>query len=136
MASQGVLQGEPLLAALSEAMVAMHERYYGREPATAKSLMMGDDLLACVLGGVYTDVEKTLIRSSKRPRFRRPAAPFRRRCNGNSSRSSSGSAAAGCWRLSPTNIVGPDLEIELFVLSREDNEPTSGVRVDAGWPGR
>ena len=22
---------------------------------------MGDDLLACVLGGVYTDVEKTLI---------------------------------------------------------------------------
>lgn len=23
--------------------------------------MMGDDLLACVLGGVYTDVEKTMI---------------------------------------------------------------------------
>lgn len=23
--------------------------------------MLGDDLLACVLGGVYTDVEKTMI---------------------------------------------------------------------------
>ena len=61
MASQATLHGEPLLAAVSEAMVSMHERYHGRAPATAKSLMMGDDLLACVLGGVYTDVEKTLI---------------------------------------------------------------------------
>jgi hypothetical protein len=61
MGPEGALYGESLLAAVSEAMVAMHGRYHGPVPATAKSLMMGDDLLACVLGGVYTDVEKTLI---------------------------------------------------------------------------
>ena len=42
-------------------MVALHERYHHRAPVTAKTLMLGDDLLACVLGGVYTDVEKTMI---------------------------------------------------------------------------
>ena len=42
-------------------MVALHERYHHRAPVTAKTLLLGDDLLACVLGGVYTDVEKTMI---------------------------------------------------------------------------
>ena len=28
---------------------------------TAKTQLLGDDLLVCVLGGVYTDVEKTMI---------------------------------------------------------------------------
>jgi hypothetical protein len=37
------------------------ERYHHRQPVTAKTLMLGDDLLACVLSGVYTDVEKTMI---------------------------------------------------------------------------
>jgi hypothetical protein len=30
MSSEGVLRGEPLLAAVSEAMVSMHERYHSR----------------------------------------------------------------------------------------------------------
>jgi uncharacterized protein YbcI len=58
--------GEPVLAAVTEAMVASHERYHHRKPATAKSLMLGDDLLACVLSGVYTDVEKTMIELQKK----------------------------------------------------------------------
>ena len=41
--------------------VAFHERSHLRQPVTAKTLMLGGDLLACVLGGVYTDVEKTTI---------------------------------------------------------------------------
>ena len=55
------LSGEDLLQAVTDAMVALHERYHHRKPVTAKTLMLGDDLLACVLGGVYTDVEKTMI---------------------------------------------------------------------------
>ena len=76
MAGNHALHDETVSAAVTEAMVAMHERYYGRAPAAAKSLMMGDDLLACVLGGVYPEVEKTMIEL---------AAPFRRRCNVGSS---------------------------------------------------
>ena len=52
------LEGTALLAAVSDAMVALHERYHQRAPVTAKAQLMGDDLLVCVLGDVYTDVEK------------------------------------------------------------------------------
>lgn len=49
-ASHDALPGGRVLEEVSAAMVAMHERYHGRAPAAAKSLWMGDDLLACVLG--------------------------------------------------------------------------------------
>ena len=42
-------------------MVGFHQRYYHRKPVTAKTMLLGDDLIACVLAGVYTDVEKTMI---------------------------------------------------------------------------
>lgn len=45
-------EGDELLAAVTEAMVELHRRYYHRKPVTAKTRMLGDDLLACVLGGV------------------------------------------------------------------------------------
>ena len=55
------LRGDALLAGVTAAMVALHERYHHRAPVTAKTQLLGDDLLACVLGGIYTDVEKTMI---------------------------------------------------------------------------
>ena len=51
----GPLDGDALLDAVTEAMSALHQRYYHRAPGTTTSRMMGPDLLACVLGGVYTD---------------------------------------------------------------------------------
>ena len=60
-APQPVLTGDALLVAVTEAMVALHQRYHKRAPVTAKTQLLGGDLLACVLGGVYTDVEKTMI---------------------------------------------------------------------------
>src|SRR5580700_7559762 len=55
------LTGDALLVAVTEAMIALHERYHHRAPVTAKTLMLGGDLIACVLGGVYTTVEQTMI---------------------------------------------------------------------------
>ena len=55
------LRGDPLLAAVTDAMVSLHERYYHRAPVTAKTLLLSEEVLICVLGGIYTDVEKTLI---------------------------------------------------------------------------
>ena len=52
---------DELLVAVTEVMVALHERYHHRTPVTAQTLLLDDELLACVLGGVYTDVEKTMI---------------------------------------------------------------------------
>jgi|GEM_PF-1324961 len=55
------LTGDVLLGAVTNVMVAFHQRYHHRRPVTAKTQLLGDDLLVCVLGGVYTDVEKTMI---------------------------------------------------------------------------
>jgi uncharacterized protein YbcI len=49
------------LEAVNEAMIAIHERYHGRRPVSARTQMMGEDMLACLLGDPYTDVEKTMI---------------------------------------------------------------------------
>jgi hypothetical protein len=44
------LTGDALLVAVTNAMVAFHERYYHRVPVAAKSLLLDDELLVCVLG--------------------------------------------------------------------------------------
>ena len=57
-APETALTGDALLVAATDAMVALHKPYHHRAPVTAKTTLLGGDLLACVLGGVYTDVEK------------------------------------------------------------------------------
>jgi hypothetical protein len=52
---QSSLTGDVLLAAVTDAMVALHERHHHRAPVTAKTSMIGDDLLVCMLGGVYIE---------------------------------------------------------------------------------
>jgi len=60
-AESALLSGDALLAAITDAMVALHLRYYHRVPTSARTLFLEDDLVACTLTGVYTDVEKTMI---------------------------------------------------------------------------
>jgi uncharacterized protein YbcI len=117
MASRSPLAGDELLAAVTEHMAALHTRYHGRPPATATTRMMGDDLLACVLGGVYSDIEKTLIeldrtslvhevRSAFQEAMRERFVPEIERLSGRQVDS-----------FVSTHSVGPDLEIELFFLA-------------------
>jgi uncharacterized protein YbcI len=61
LAERRPLSGDKLLFAVTEAMVVLHQRYHHRSPLRAKSQMLSDDLLACVFGRIYTDVEKTMI---------------------------------------------------------------------------
>jgi uncharacterized protein YbcI len=115
--SERPLGGESLLAAVSDAMASLHEQYHGRVPVTAKTLMMGDDLLACVLGGVYTDVEKTMIELQRTTTVQETRSIFQQAMQGR--------FIAVVERLSGRRVlafisnqhVGPDLEIELFVLA-------------------
>ena len=60
-APDAALTGDALLVAVTDAMVALHQHYHHRKPVSAKTTLLGGDLLACVMGGVYTDVEKTMI---------------------------------------------------------------------------
>ena len=108
--------GDALLAAVTEAMVGLHERYHHRSPASAHTQLIDDELLACVMGGVYTNLEKTMIELEQRVVVRETRSTFQ---------SAMRETFVGeVQRLSGRHVrafmsqshVGPDLEVELFLL--------------------
>ena len=111
------LTGEALLAAVTDAMVALHERYHHRAPVTAKTLMLGDDLIACVLGGVYTDVEKTLIELERAPVVKENRSAFQMAMEHRFVEAVERLSGRRVMHFISSHHVGPDLEIELFFLA-------------------
>ena len=113
------LTGEPLLEAITDAMVALHLRYHGRVPATAETHLLGRDLLACRLGGIYTDVEKTMIELQRTREVhdtrREFQAATRHRFIEVVERLSGRTVTA----FISNYHVGPDLAVELFLLEPE-----------------
>jgi uncharacterized protein YbcI len=119
------LSGEELLFGVTEAMVVLHQRYYHRTPVSAKTQMLGDDLLACVLGGVYTDVEKTMIELERAPIVKDTRSAFQNAMQHkfvDAVQSLSGRAVVS---FISNSHVGPDMEIELFMLGPQMS-PTVG----------
>lgn len=113
----GPLAGDALLDAVTDAMVALHLRYHGRVPATARTTLMGGDLLSCVLGGIYTEVEKTLIEidgphgvHATRQRFQDTIRP---KLMGTIERLSGRQVVS----FISNYHVGPDVAVELFLLA-------------------
>jgi len=98
-------------------MVALHERYHHRVPVTAKTRMLGDDLLVCVLGGVYTDVEKTMIELQRSTIVQETRSAFQtamqRRFIDQVERITGREVLA----FISNHHVGPDIEVEVFMLT-------------------
>jgi uncharacterized protein YbcI len=121
------LTGDALLVAVTKAMVAFHERYHHRAPVTAKTLLLGGDLLVCVLGGVYTDVEKTMIELQRAPIVHETRSAFQTAMQHR--------FIAAIERLSGRKVltfmsdhhVGPDIEVELFILTPQETPKPCAV---------
>jgi uncharacterized protein YbcI len=113
------LTGDELLAAVTEAMVALHQRYHHRKPATAKTLMLGDDLLVCVLAGVYTDVEKTMIELQRTTIVHETRNAFHTAMQHKFITAIERLTGRNVLTFMSNHHVGPDLEIELFMLTPE-----------------
>ncbi|HEX6205483.1 MAG TPA: Na-translocating system protein MpsC family protein [Solirubrobacterales bacterium] len=120
-ATEFPLRGEPLLQAVTDAMVALHERYY-RAPATAKSQMLGDDLLACVLGGVFTDVEKTMIELQRGPVVQETRSAFQETMQEKFIHEVERLSGREVLAFISNQHIGPDIEVELFVF-RDGADP-------------
>ena len=114
------LTGEELLAAVTQAMVGFHERYHHRKPVTAKTLMLGDDLIACVLGGVYTDVEKTMIEIQRSTMVQETRNAFQDAMQDKFIQAVEGLSGRHVLAFISNHHVGPDIEIELFFLAPEE----------------
>jgi uncharacterized protein YbcI len=116
MACPEPLDGDELLTAVTDALAALHERHYGRRPAAARSMFMGDDLLACVMGGVYTEVEKTLIELERQPLVSESRSAFQHAMGHRLIEAVQTLCGREVQTFMSTSHVGPDLEVELFVL--------------------
>ena len=94
----------------------MHQRYHHRAPVTAKTLLLSDEVLICVLAGVYSDVEKTMIELQRGTLVQQVRSAFQVAMQHK--------FISAVERLSGREVlafvsdqhVGPDIEIELFML--------------------
>jgi uncharacterized protein YbcI len=115
-APDSALSGDALLAAVTDAMVTLHKRYHHRVPVTAKTLLLGDDLLACVLGGVYTDVEMTMIELQRTTIVQETRSAFQNAMQQKFISEVERLSGRDVLAFISNHHVGPDMEIELFLL--------------------
>jgi uncharacterized protein YbcI len=113
------LTGDALLAGVTDAMVALHERYHHRVPVTAKTLLLGGDLLACVLGGVYTDVVKSMIELQRTTIVQETRSAFQSAMQHKFIAAVEDLSGRDVLAFISNHHVGPDMEIELFMLKPE-----------------
>ncbi len=118
------LTGDELLAAVTETMVALHERYHHRKPATAKTLLLDGELLASILEGVYTDVEKTMIELQHTAVVKHTRGTFHTATQHKYIDAIEQLSGREVLTFISDHHVGPDIEIKLFVL---DALPDSGL---------
>jgi uncharacterized protein YbcI len=117
LATDPPLSGSELLTAVTEAMVSLHERYYHRTPVSAKTQMLGDDLLACVLGGVYTDVEKTMIELQRSTIVQETRSAFQTAMQQRFIKQVERITGRGVLAFISNHHIGPDIEVEVFMLA-------------------
>lgn len=116
----GPLGGEALLDAVTDAIVGLHLRYYNRVPATAKTQLLGDDLLACVLGGIYTDVEQTMIELQRTGLVHETRGHFQTAMRHKFVAAVERLSGRGVLAFISNHHVGPDIAVELFLLEGAD----------------
>ena len=108
------------LDAVTDAMIALHARYHGRAPTRAHTQMLGDDMLACLLGEPYTDVEKTMIELQRKALVHETRSEFQRATERRFIEIVERITGRRVEQFLSTHHVGPDLELELFLLEPSD----------------
>jgi uncharacterized protein YbcI len=120
------LSGDQLLVAVSNAMVDLHRRYHHRAPVTAKTLLLDGELLVCVLGGVYTDVEKTMIELQRSGVVQETRSAFQVAMKQRFISAVERLSGREVLLFISNHHVGPDLEVEVFML-----KPVAGNAVQS-----
>ena len=107
---------DAVLEAVNTDMIALHRRYFGREPGTARTRMLDGGMLACVLGDMYTDVEKTLIELQRESLVHEARSAFQQAMEQRFIKVVERHTGRRVATFMSTHHVGPDLEVELFLL--------------------
>jgi uncharacterized protein YbcI len=104
------------LEAVTEALVKLHVRYHGRSPGSARTQLMGDDMIACLLGDIYTNVEQTMIEMQRKALVQETRSAFQQAMEQRFVAAVERITNKRVAKFISTHHVGPDLELEIFVL--------------------
>jgi hypothetical protein len=115
-ARKDVLIGDELLVAVTDAMVEFYHRYHDHAPVIGKATLLGEELLACVLGDVYSDVEKTMFDLRDATILQETRSPFQDEMQHRFIAEVERLSGRGVQAFISNSRADPDLEIELFML--------------------
>jgi uncharacterized protein YbcI len=110
------LEGAALLEAVTGALTALHERWFHRRPGSVRTALVEDELLTCVMRNVYSDVEQTLIEVGSTRLVREARSSFHEAMAGTLVAEVEHLSGRSVAWLASDSHVGPDLEVELFLL--------------------
>lgn len=123
------------LAAISDAMVALHRRYYGRGATKAKTFQVHDDLLLVELRDVYLTVERTLIERGQAHAVRATRMTFQQAMYREFSEAVEEIAGRKVDAYITETVIHPPAVVELFYLepaAAEAERTERERREDAG----
>src|SRR5256885_2465425 len=119
-----------LVSAISNRMVQLHKRYYGKGPTKARSYLVGD-LVVCLMRGGFTRAEETLIESGRADLVHEQRQGFQAALRHEFTGAISEITGRQVIAFMSNTHADPPLIVELFVLEPEsDGARLDGARLD------
>jgi uncharacterized protein YbcI len=116
----GVVRGE-MLAQISNGLVQLHSRYYGKGPTKAKTHMV-DDAVICILQGGFTTVERTLLDNGGGEAVYQMRRSFQQAMEAEFRQVVEGATGRGVVAYASQIHTDPDLAFEIFLLESREGE--------------
>jgi uncharacterized protein YbcI len=104
------------LAAVTNGIVRLFSEYYGRGPTKAKSYLLDDRILVCVLEETMTTVERTLVENGHGGKVRDVRLTFQEAMAEEFKRTVSEALGRPVLSYHSQLTLEPDLGFEFFVL--------------------
>ena len=106
-----------MLATLSNAIVGLYKRYYGKGPTKARSYYL-DDMVLCVLRGGLTRAEQTLAKSGRVEAVTRQRQEFQAAVRDEFVETVEQIVGRRVVAFMSNVHLDPDLNVEIFMLDR------------------
>jgi len=104
------------LAAVTNGIVKLFRDYYGRGPTKAKSYVLDDRILICVLENTMTTVEKTLVENGHGDKVREVRLTFQEAMADEFTKCVADNMGRKVLAYHSQLTLDPDLGFEFFIL--------------------
>jgi uncharacterized protein YbcI len=103
-------------------MTKLHRDHYGRGPDTVRTVI-GHDHAMCILEGINTTVERTLVEAGEVEAVRETRLAFQRAMEGRFTEAVEGILGRKVRAFMSQVTFDPDISVEVFVLERNGANP-------------